>query len=386
MVNFQLSTYTKFNYKIKPSKYINFLSQNVNKIFQNVLNFPMLIFSQITPLFTIMLLTSLIFPQFEEVNVMIDTRQVRENARFIFESLGDDVSQYLTNNKFIDNAFDLEMFLDIHFIIESYSSSDNKKIVSAQMILTNQADQHFYAKGVDFPYSKGQSLTFSTMFSPLTSVLDYYANLFIATELDTYDYLGGDTYFVKSDEITNSGRSSDYSRGWENRKKKSTKLKDNRYLRAIRFHYFAVKDILNSEKIDRDYEKEVFSITKFITSKTSVINGDSADIKYRTASGLILNWPNLSASTTGEAHVDRELTKISTSDERSLVEFIDSSKDQGLTHLAVDGREHQPGFLRDVFYNDEKYPYLKIIYDSSELGMKYHVKIYEIDFVRMYEN
>jgi len=210
----------------------------------------MLIFSQITPLFTIMLLTSLIFPQFEEVNVIIDTRQVRENDRLIFESLGDDVSQYLINNKFIDNAFDLEMFLDIHIIIESYSSSDNKKIVNAQMILTNQVDQHYYAKGVDFPYSKGQALTFSHMFSPLTSILDYYANLFIATELDTYDYLGGDTYFVKSDEITNSSRSSNYSRGWDTRKKKAKKLKENRHLRSIRFHYFAVQDILNSEEID----------------------------------------------------------------------------------------------------------------------------------------
>ena len=210
----------------------------------------MLICRQITTLFTIILLTSHIFPQFVEVNVAIDTRQVRENDRFVFESLGDDVSQYLTNNKFTDSAIEFELFLDIHFIVESYSSSNNNKIVNAQMILTNQADQHFYAKGVDFPYSKGQSLSFSPMFSPLTSVLDYYANLFIASELDTYDYLGGDAYFVKSDEITNSGRSSDYSRGWENRKKKAKKLKENRHLRSIRFHYFAIEDILNSEEID----------------------------------------------------------------------------------------------------------------------------------------
>ena len=142
---------------------------------------------------------------------------------------------------------------------------------------------------------------------------------------------------------------------------------------------------LDSKKIDYDYEKEVFSITKFITSKTNVINGDSADIKYRTASGLILNWPNLPTAT-DEAHIDRALTKIPTSGEKSLPEFINSSKDKGLTHLAVDGREHQPEFLRDVFYHDERYLYLKIIYQSSELGMQYHVKIYEIDFVRMYGN
>lgn len=227
-----------------------FLSQNVNKVFKNVLNFPMLIFKQITPLFIIMILASIIFPQFEEVNVMIDTRQVRDNDRFVFESLGDDVSQYLTNNKFIDNAFDLEIFLDIHFIIESYSSSDNKKIVNAQMILTNRGDQHYYAKGVDFPYSKGQALIFSPIFSQLTSILDYYASLFIATELDTYDYLGGDTFFIRSDEIANNGQSSEYSRGWDTRRKKARKLKENRHLRSIRFHYFSVQDILYSEEIN----------------------------------------------------------------------------------------------------------------------------------------
>ena len=54
---------------------------------------------------------------------MIDTRQVRENDRLIFESLGDDISQYLTNNKFTDNAFELELFLDIHFITSLLSIS-----------------------------------------------------------------------------------------------------------------------------------------------------------------------------------------------------------------------------------------------------------------------
>ena len=63
-----------------------------------------------------------------------------------------------------------------------------------------------------------------------------------------------------------------------------------------------------------DYEKEVFSITKFIASKTSVINGDSADIRYRAATGLVINWPNLTTDvdTPGETHLDRTLIKIPT--------------------------------------------------------------------------
>ena len=143
---------------------------------------------------------------------------------------------------------------------------------------------------------------------------------------------------------------------------------------------------LNFEnEIDVDYENEVFLITQFITSKTNLINDNSVDIRYRTAATIVTNWPNL-PTPTSESHMERSLKLISSTGHNSLIEFIDSSKDKGLTHLAVDGREHQPEFLRDVFYYDERYPYLKIIYDSSELGMKYHVKIYEIDFVRMYEN
>jgi len=141
---------------------------------------------------------------------------------------------------------------------------------------------------------------------------------------------------------------------------------------------------LDFRKIDYDYENDVFLITKFIVAKTSVINDNSADIRYKIPAAVVTYWPDLPKP--ASQFKPQFLKTISPIGYNSLIEFVDLSKDKGLTHLAVDGRDHQPEFLRDVFYHDEKYPYLKIIYDSSELGMKYHVKIYEIDFVRMYEN
>ena len=152
---------------------------------------------------------------------------------------------------------------------------------------------------------------------------------------------------------------------------------------AIVLTSFLYLDFKN--EIDVDYENEVFLITKFIASKTSLINDNSVDIRYRTAATIVTNWPNL-PTVTSESHVERSLKLISSAGHNSLIEFIDLSQDKGLAYLAVDGREHQPEFLKDVFYHDERYPYLEKIYDSSELGMKYHVKIYEIDFVRMYGN
>ena len=64
----------------------------------------------------------------------------------------------------------------------------------------------------------------------------------------------------------------------------------------------------------------------------------------------------------------------------SIIEYIESSEEKGLTHLVVDGQKNRPSFLNDVFYHKEKYPYLTEVFDSSEHGFKYHVKIFEIDF------
>ena len=146
---------------------------------------------------------------------------------------------------------------------------------------------------------------------------------------------------------------------------------------AIVLTSFLYLDFKN--EMDVDYENEVFLITKFIASKTSLINDNSVDIRYRTAATIVTNWPNL-PTPTSESHVERSLKLISSAGHNSLIEFIDLSKDKGLTHLAVDGREHQPEFLKDVFYHDEEYDYLTKIFDSRDHGMNYHVKIFKIDY------
>ena len=61
-------------------------------------------------------------------------------------------------------------------------------------------------------------------------------------------------------------------------------------------------------------------------------------------------------------------------------EFIDSGKNEGLTHIVADKNPNRPEFLKDVFKNEEKFPYLIKIYDSSEHGYEYHLKIFRIDY------
>jgi hypothetical protein len=52
----------------------------------------------------------------------------------------------------------------------------------------------------------------------------------------------------------------------------------------------------------------------------------------------------------------------------------------GISHLVTDDNQNRPEFIRDVFKNEDNYPYLKKIFDSADFNFNYSVKIFEIDF------
>ena len=132
----------------------------------------------------------------------------------------------------------------------SVSRGGNQIIINAQAIFSNKLDQYYYAKGVQFPYSLGRSMYYTASFDPLVSFLDYYAFMFIATELDTWEYMGGTPFFNRAIEISGLGKDSDWSTGWDDRWKKSRKVKSNQYLRSMRFNYFKALDALRAEDVD----------------------------------------------------------------------------------------------------------------------------------------
>ena len=52
----------------------------------------------------------------------------------------------LKNNYFFDDPDQLELTLDIHFVIENIYDRGGEKVISAQVLFSNQKDQHHYSK------------------------------------------------------------------------------------------------------------------------------------------------------------------------------------------------------------------------------------------------
>ena len=207
-----------------------------------------------------LLIGSFSWAQFIEVNAELDLRRISEGNRQLFITLAEDIENYFLNTQFSATTNDLEIIVDIRLVLESVSQGGSQANINAQAIFVNKQlqadgnlktlDQYFYAKGIQFPYSQGRKMFYTTIFEPLVSFLDYYAFMFIAAEMDTWEYMGGTSFFNRAIEISDLGKDSDWSTGWDDRWKKSRKVKSNQYLRSMRFNYFKALDALGAEDVD----------------------------------------------------------------------------------------------------------------------------------------
>ena len=191
--------------------------------------------------------------QFVNVNVELDMRRLNEGYYQLFDTIEEDVEEYLLNTQFSTDVNDLEIAIDIRLVLASVTQGGSQTTINAQAIFTNiNQDQYFYAKGVQFPYSKGQTIIYTpSLFDPFVSFLNYYAFMFIAMELDTWDLMGGTSFFNRAIELSDSGKDSDWSLGWDDRWKKARKIINNQYLRSMRYNFFmAMEEYKFSEELD----------------------------------------------------------------------------------------------------------------------------------------
>lgn len=156
-------------------------------------------------------------------------------------------------------------------------------------------------------------------------------------------------------------------------------------LLSVTFLHFKTQDIT--------HEKESISIAYHVANMTSGINQYLPESQYLPITEMSkYNFPILSTNVgiheygfeedyPGQIWLGPKV--IQTYNFTSLEDYVESGRDNGLTHLVITKPTNSPynvAFLEDVYYNDEQYPYLTKVFDSYDYNYNYHLKIYEIDF------
>jgi hypothetical protein len=171
----------------------------------------------------ILSLSSITYSQELNCKVTINFESLPVVNRQLLEGFAQVIEDYMNNTKFTDQDWGERIECSMNILFLSASGEIN---YNAQVIIVSQRPIYKSSNNSPmlrvndnswaFRYEKNQTLYASqSTFDPITSLLDYYANIIIGLDTDSFEKLGGSPYFSKAFDIVNLGNTSGSSSGWQ---------------------------------------------------------------------------------------------------------------------------------------------------------------------------
>jgi hypothetical protein len=225
-------------------------------------------------------------------NVQINHSQIQGTSTQVFQNLQRDMNEFMNNRKWTNHIFGNNERIECRIMINltDYNNIDKfRGTITVQSVRpvynTNYNSVLINHKEKDnlfeFEYTEGQRLEFNenTHLSNLTSVLAFYAYIFIGLDYDSFGLMSGTPYFQKAMQIVNNAQSGTEP-GW---KAHESSDRSNRYylaenllnnanepLRRFYYHYHR----LGLDAMSEDANRGRGEITKNLKALRSVYNKD----------------------------------------------------------------------------------------------------------------
>jgi hypothetical protein len=155
--------------------------------------------------------------------------------------------------------------------------------------------------------------------------------------------------------------------------------------RLIVFVLFAVlitsAIYLDYKKIDIEHEKESLELAKIVVSETEKINLYMPESQYLALAEFdkIKSFPIIRSDFSIPYHLTDYGFPINTNFD-SIDQAVKYFKENDVTHLVIDENESELGIISNVFQHEKEFPFLEKVYDSSEHGYNYSLKIFQINY------
>lgn len=163
----------------------------------------------------------------QELNcrVEVNASQIEGTNKSVFETLQASINEYVNTTKWSDALFspNEKIEANMFFTITGYDESTGMMSGSLQVQSVRPVYNSSYVttllnfkdNKVEFTYNENEPLVYSEteMQSQLTAIINFYVNLILAVDFDSFSLHGGDRYFDRLELIVHQAQSAGES-GW----------------------------------------------------------------------------------------------------------------------------------------------------------------------------
>lgn len=233
---------------------------------------------------------SFTFAQELNCKVTVNYEGLAVNNRELLVDFANVVESYMNTTQFTSENWD-GLKIDCAFTI-FFTGAANETDYSAQVVIVSTRPVFRSTRQTpmltisdanwSFRYVPNQALYANqATFDPLTSFLDFYANIIIGFDWETWADLGGTPYFKKAFDILNLSVSSPYKKGWEQSSASYSKwglcndLLNDRYrpFREAFFEYhYGVDEFQIRKKDGQDKLVNMISVLEDMQKKVGITN------------------------------------------------------------------------------------------------------------------
>lgn len=164
------------------------------------------------------------------------------------KNLDQTIQSYINNKDWTSNDLQDVIDLKISIIIESIYKTNGQTAYKAQFLINSPAQENYYDKRFEFYYKKNESInTGAAEYQTIGNVIDFYVNLVLAGELDTFYEFGGEAYYSAALQSLTLGLSNQFAKSWLYREKL---YNDNispfvKSLRIAKYEYYVALNYQN---------------------------------------------------------------------------------------------------------------------------------------------
>jgi len=195
------------------------------------------------------------------VNISMQMDRLLPQEQDILSPLEQQLEDYVNNYDWTDEYEEIIIECTANLIIETVANRGADKICRSQFLISSPSGENYYDKSCEFVYQEGQGMNHNrAIFDPLLGLIDYYINMVLGGEMDTWLLRGGSKYYDQALNIANEGSISNYSTGWNDRVQQVQLItsSDHIPLREAKLHYYdclfyieAKKDQTNARKLSQ---------------------------------------------------------------------------------------------------------------------------------------